>query len=64
MVVRFLDKESKDFIGRYIEEYLEEINFFVKQNNLEWVIKDKGGKAYLIAERVTTEAEPQNQVKD
>jgi len=38
-----LEGDSKDFIGRYLEEFIEEINFFVKQNNLEWVIKERGG---------------------
>lgn len=38
-----LDGDSKEFIGRYLEEFIEEINFFVKQNNLEWVIKERGG---------------------
>jgi len=46
-----LDQEAKDFIGRYIEEFIEEINYFIKQNNLDWVIKEKGGRAYVISNR-------------
>ena len=48
-----LDQESKEFIGRYIEQYIEEITFFIKSNQLEWVIKDHGGIAYVITERTT-----------
>jgi hypothetical protein len=46
-----LDQATQDFIGRYLEEFIEEIRFFVEQNNLDWVIREAGGKAYVIAER-------------
>ena len=47
-----LQRDSKEFIGRYLEEFIEEINFFIRQNNLDWVIKERGGKAYIMADAV------------
>ena len=45
-----LEKETCDFIGKYLDEFIEEIKYFIDQNNLDWVIKDHDGKAYIIAE--------------
>lgn len=53
-MVSSLTDENRDFISRYLELFIEEINFFVRSNNLEWILKEKGGKAFIIVNRTPT----------